>query len=170
MEGWGAQGRRHAPHIDTQNLKKIVFLKKICFLNISGLFLFPPRRVSVFVSSLLPYCGCDFRFGIGKWWLWTTYSQCTMQESASQLWFWTTYSQRTMREAACQVVLSDGEIPAYHAGSCSSSGYLVLRHPSVELGSGTCSEPGWGFRVWSGKRGSGAREARSQATFTAPKP
>ena len=50
------------------------------------------------------------------------------------------------------------------------SGFRVRVRKSVELGSGTCSEPGSGFRVWSGNRGSGAREARSQATVTAPKP
>ena len=49
-------------------------------------------------------------------------------------------------------------------------GFGVKVRQSVELGSGTCSEPGSGFRVWSGNRGSGAREARSQATVTAPKP
>ena len=49
-------------------------------------------------------------------------------------------------------------------------GFRVRVRTSVELGSGTCSEPGSGFRVWSGNRGLGAREARSQATVTAPKP
>ena len=42
--------------------------------------------------------------------------------------FWTTKSQHTMRGAASQAVTLDDVMPAYHAGSCLSGGYLV-EHP-----------------------------------------